>query len=162
MDNQTIYFKRVTMSLTDIQICLKYLDKISECEDDILYRALSEAIIISYVRPFSGYNKKYHEVTDLKKEFKKQFEKDEIKIHDRVCKLRNSVIAHSDAKSYGVSFRIFELEEDSKIVLSQQRRITTLLSQNDIEILKSCCLKVEEYLFNEQVKIKNLLSIGNY
>ncbi len=104
------YFKRVAMSLTDIQMCLKYLDKILKCNDLLVHRALEEAIIISYVRPFSGYNKKYHEITDLKQEFKKQFDKNENAIHDRVFKLRNSIIAHSDSKSYGVSYSIWMIQ----------------------------------------------------
>ena len=97
----------------------------------IIHRALEEAIIISYVRPFSGYSK-HHEVGDLKLEFKKQFEKNELNIHTRVCNLRNSLIAHSDSKSYGVLFNIFELYENSKMVMPIQRRIPIILSNEDI------------------------------
>ncbi len=156
------YFKRVTMSLTDIQICLKYIEKSLECQDDIVNHALQEAIIISYVRPFSGYNKNYHQITDLKKEFKKQFIKDEIKIHDRVCKMRNSIIAHSDSKSYGVQINIFELDENLKMAIPMQRGISTILSCDDMQILKSCCLKIETYLFDEQTRLKDILPIGTY
>lgn len=131
------YFKRVTMSLIDIQICLKYIEKSLEYQDDILNRALQEAIIISYVRSFSGYNKKYHQITDLKKEFKTLFTEDEVKIHDRVYNLRNSIIAHSDSKSYGVQINIFELDENLKMALPIQRRIPTILSCDDMKILKS-------------------------
>lgn len=156
------YFKRITMSLIDIRQCLEYLEKILICEDDIIHRALEEAIIISYIRPFSRYNKKFHEIIDLKKEFKKRFNKEEIIIHNRVYKIRNSLVAHSDNKSYGVSFSISELYENSKMVVPIMRRITFLLNNEDIKILKNCCLKIEIYLFEEQIRIKNLLPIGNY
>ncbi len=156
------YLKRITMSLNDIQICLKYLDKVSKCNDDVIIRALSEAIIISYVRPFSKYNKNYHEITDLKQEFKKKFTQNEINIHNRIYNLRNSIIAHSDSKSYGVSFTISDFNENSKMLLPMQRRIPILLNDEDIKVLKNCCLKIETYLFDEQTRIKNLLPIGNY
>ena len=162
MKTETKHFKRVTMSLTDIQICLKYLDKILVCEDDVIHRALAEAIIISYVRPISGYKKEHHNVVGLKKEFKKQFNTNELKIHTRICNLRNSIIAHSDSKSYGVTFNIFKLHEDFKMVIPTLRRVPILLTNEDINILQSCCLKIERYLFNEQKRIKDLLPAGNY
>lgn len=156
------YFKRITMSLTDIQICLKYLEKVSKCTDDVIIRALSESIIISYVRPFSKYNKNYHEITDLKQEFKKKFTSNEINMHGRIYNLRNSIIAHSDSKSYGVSFTISDFNENSKMVLPTQRKIPVLLNDEDIKVLKGCCLKIETYLFDEQTRIKKFLPIGNY
>lgn len=156
------YFKRITMSLIDIRQCLIYLEKILICEDDIIHRALEEAIIISYIRPFSGYNKKYHEISNLKQEFKNRFNPEEIIIHKRIYKIRNSLVAHSDNKSYGITFSISELYENSKMVIPIMRRIPFLLNNEDIEILKNCCLKIENYLFKEQIRIKNLLPIGNY
>jgi len=163
MNSEINNLKRITLSLTDIQICLEYLEKILIFEEnDIIYRALSEAIIISYVRPFSGYNKKHHPITDLKKEFKKEFDKNETKIHDRVCHLRNEIIAHSDSKSYGVTLHVTELDTDCKMLIPIQRRIPLLLSNEDVKILKKCSLKIERYLFDEQVRIKNILPPGNY
>ena len=37
MEKHVKDFKRVMMSLTDIRICLKYLEKILECKDDIIH-----------------------------------------------------------------------------------------------------------------------------
>jgi len=160
MDGEIKYFKRITMSLTDIQICLKYLDKTLICEDDVLCRALSEAIVISYSRPFSGYGKK--KIPELKKEFKvTKFTESEEKMHERVLRLRHKVIAHSDEDSYGVNFHISKLG-DLNIAFPTQRRIPTLLSIEDIYIIKKCCSKIEEYLFEEQVRITNILPEGRY
>lgn len=160
METETKYFKRVTMSITDIQICLKYIDKILVSKDDIIYRALSEAIVISYSRPFSGYAK--HKISGLKQEFKStKLTELERKIHERVLRLRHKVIAHSDEDIYNVVFNISKIG-DSNMVCPIQRRIPTLLSKEDITTIKQCCSKIEEYLFEEQVRIKNILPEGRY
>lgn len=162
INNQEINtLKRITMSLTDIQYCIKYLEKVNNVEDEIIKRALDESIIISYVRPFNGYNKTYHNIKGLKQEFKKSFTNEEVNIHNKIFNMRNTVIAHSDEKSYSVNIYISKLG-DSNFLLPFQRRIPFLLSDNDIEILKTCCMKIEKYLFKEQHRIRELLPIGSY
>ena len=160
MEGEIKYFKRVIMSLTDIQICLKYLDKTLVCEDNVLCKALSEAIIISYSRPFSGYSK--DKISGLKKEFKvTKFTESEERMHEKVLTLRHKLIAHSDEDSYGVNFHISKLG-DLNIAFPTQRRIAVLLSIEDIHIIKKCCSKIEEYLFEEQLRITNILPEGRY
>ena len=61
-----------------------------------------------------------------------------------------------------MSYSIFELFEDSKVVMPTMRRVAIILDDADIQVLKSCCLKIETYLFAEQTRIKNLLPVGNY
>jgi len=155
------YLKRVVMSLTDIRYCIKYLESISTVDDELIYRAVSEAIIISYARPFSGYSK-YHVVKGLKQEFKTTFSEIERRVHERILSDRNMIIGHSDSKAYGVNINIFEFFKDSKFLIPMQRRIPEIISKEDILILKSCCAKIETYLFNEQERIKDILPMGSY
>lgn len=156
------YYKRVTLSLQDVDQCMKYIQKCLECRDDVIKRALHESIIISYVRPFSGYNKRFHKISDLKKEFKKKFDNEELRVHEKICKSRNELIAHSDNKVYGVSFSVSKLSESFALAIPIMSRIPWLLEEHEVEILKSCCLKLETYLFNEQERIRTLLKPGYY
>lgn len=157
-------FKRITMSLTDISFTGQLIDEaLNFSHNELTRKAIEEAIIISYSRPFSHNDSKtLNSSGDLRQAFKSKFDDKQKKVHDRVItNLRNRVVAHSDSSSYGVSFSIFELGND-KMVLPRQRRIIELLSNDDLEILKDNCLIIISWLFDEQIRIKNFLPSGSY
>jgi len=162
MQEQINYLKRIAMSFTDIQYSIKYLDKTIKETDKLILRALHEAIIISYTRPFSAYDKRYHKIKSLNKKFIHTFNSTEKELHDNILKLRNSIIAHSDGKSYDVNLNIFKLDKELNSLHSIQRNIPTILSNKEMEILRNCCEKIINYLITEQIKIKNTVDIGNY
>lgn len=157
IENEVNNLKRITMTFTDIDYCEKYLNKALHEKDEIILRALSEAIIISYVRPFSGnygVNLKTNKCT-------KKFILEEKKLHNRILELRNKIIAHSDKESYGVNLYISNIL-DSNFLFPMQRRIIELLTKRDLEVLICCCRKLKDFLFEEQIRIKNFLPEGSY
>jgi hypothetical protein len=159
------HLRRIMMSLTDIRFCKSLISEINNIfTDSPIYRATEEAIIISYARPFSGNDSKSTNSSgDLRqKGFKRTFSEHQLKVHERVSfKLRNSIVAHSDSASYGVSFSICETD-GGRFLFPRQRRIEQLLSESDLKVLLENCIIIEAWLFEEQNRVKNALPVGSY
>lgn len=161
-EEEVKHFKRIMMSLTDISFAAQLIESaLTNEHDELVRKSLEETIVISYSRPFSLNDSKTPKSSgDLRQGFKKEFNSTQNKIHDRVIRNRNKIVAHSDSSSYGVTFSVFEVDEN-KMVLPRQRRIT-ILSIEDLIILKNNCSTIQTWLFNEQARVKEFLPCGTY
>jgi hypothetical protein len=107
---------RLLYSLGDIQLALSAAAFLSECDPDSTYskvelrrfRCYETTIIVSYARPFSQAR---GEVPCLPfKTIRGELNKDQRDLHRQLMKMRNKVLAHSDAEMMRMVARTFPID----------------------------------------------------
>ena len=111
MDEERRLFKRIVQSEDDLdhaaecaeQILQRDLHSATAREDRCLLRCLNTALIVSYVRPFSGNRASPDVRKALPAEYLDVLSDEQRQLHDQLIELRNRDHAHSDPKGRSVS-----------------------------------------------------------
>ena len=88
-------FNRVYISVKDMERCVEFAAAAEGVTELIIQRALITAAIVSYARPFSG-NRNHEKAEATPPLSSLNLTAEERVLHDRLCKIRNQAIAHSD------------------------------------------------------------------
>lgn len=87
---------RIRISIKDLDECIEYTKEMTHASSTIARRALLTAAIVSYVRPFSGNSNHEMAASQPKFSVSKSLTASERELHERICKIRDTSIAHSD------------------------------------------------------------------
>jgi hypothetical protein len=115
------------------------------------HRAFNMSLIVSYARPFHN-NKtlKGAPGSSLRKQVVEVLNEAEVELHDRILKLRDTVIAHSD----GRALRVFSSTDFGFNFM----RVVENLSESEVRLLKRMTKKWSDYLGIERLKFKKRLA----
>lgn len=114
------------------------------------HRAFNTSLIVSYARPFHN-NKtlKGAPESSLRNQVTEVLNEAEVKLHDRILGLRDTVIAHSD----GRALRVFSAEFGLTFT-----RVVENLSESEVRLLKGLTKKWIDHLGIESSKLKRRLA----
>jgi hypothetical protein len=120
-------FNRTFISKVDMERCISFAIAAASQTEAVIQRGLVTAAIISYARPFS--ENRSHDKAVSKIKFRNiGFTEEELKLHKKICNLRNKAIAHSDYEmnlaeakeyrptGYSVMSRIYDPLNELQIV----------------------------------------------
>jgi hypothetical protein len=116
------------------------------------HQAFNTSLIVSYARPFHV-NKNYGDGpnSSLRKQAAKVLDETEIKLHDRILELRDTVFAHSDASAH-----LFGEAEYSSTFMPM--RVVENLSESEVRLLKRMIKKWIDYLEVERSELKRRIA----
>lgn len=115
------------------------------------HRAFNTSLIVSYARPFHN-NKtlKGAPGSSLRKQVVGVLNEAEVELHDRILRLRDTVIAHSD----GRALRVFSSADFGLTFM----RVVENLSESEVRLLNRMTKKWIDYLGIERLKLKRRLA----
>lgn len=146
-------FKRVAISFADFKEAhdiVRYI-KSNELYADfdsnfLVLSALTNAMIISYCKPFSGNDSRNKiKVPDLANSALKALSADELCFHKFLMQLRNQLIAHSDSQAIDMKFVIHSYRE-FQMLQPIRNRSSVCLSIEQLDIFESMSLKLLSYV----------------
>jgi hypothetical protein len=131
----------------------KWQNEINETPVQSLeHRAFNTSLIVSYARPFhNNMNFEDEPKSSLRKHVAEVLNENEIELHDRILRLRDTVYAHSDASAHRVS------NADSALTIIPMRVVENL-SESEVRLLKCMTKKWSDYLGIERSKLKKRLA----
>jgi len=164
LQNDIKKLKRVIIShfdFTDAKTFLELLLKNHSYTKEEKF-GLETALIVSYSRPFSGNDRNIkNPVRDIKG-ILKQLNDEERTVHNYVLNsLRNKEYAHSDSDAHNVKFSVVQTL-NIKMLIPIKRAICDPLTQIQLCILRSTINKHIDWLHTEQLRIQEVLPVGNY
>jgi hypothetical protein len=115
------------------------------------HRAFNTSLIVSYSRPFHN-NKTVQGApkSSLRKQVVKVLNDSEVELHNRILKLRDTVIAHSD----GRALQVFSSTDFGLTFM----RVVENLSESEVRLLKSMIKKWIDYLGLERSELRRRLA----
>jgi len=116
------------------------------------HKAFNTSLIVSYARPFhNNKNLKGEPPSSLRRQVEKVLSEDELKVHRRVLKLRDTVYAHSAASA----LRVPSAGYARSIV---PIKLTANLSESEVRLLGKIIQKWIKYLEAERADFKRRLA----
>lgn len=114
------------------------------------HRAFNTSLIVSYARPFhNNTTLKGAPGLSLRKHVVEVLNEAEVELHDRILRMRDTVVAHSDGRALRVFSTHFGLTF---------RRVVENLSESEVRLLKSMTKKWIDYLGIERSKLKTRIA----
>jgi hypothetical protein len=115
------------------------------------HRAFNTSLIVSYARPFHN-NKTLKDApkSSLRKQAVEVLNEAEIELHDRILRLRDTVVAHSD----GRALKVFSSGSLTFM------RVVENLSESEVRLLKSMSKKWIDYLGIEKSELRKRLAVA--
>jgi len=158
------------MSYQDLSQTLKFIDVIlkkyennfeSDNAEEILI-ALSIAIIVTYWKPFLE-NKARSDVKSLLPDKSlNKFSKQEMKLHEKMKKIRNKEFAHSDPDAHDLDVYVNKVGHQN-VFISTGRGFYLPMEKYDALLLKEMISKILDWISLEIERIQNLPGIsGNF
>ena len=163
--------KRLVISQNDLShtqwyanlILSKNLHHSNLDENNYLHRALNTALIVSYWRPFSNNYESVNKdkLKKLTEKFLSDFTRDEKNFHNQIGMLRNKEVAHSEAGRHQVKVNVVNFS-DAPLAIPISRNAYIPLDQPETEMLCGMIQKLLRNISQEQIRIQEQLSIGDY
>ena len=159
-------YKRLVISHWDLSKARQFikivldrnLHNYNNKEDEILFTAFSIAIIVTYWKPFSG-NKSSSDVMPLlPNKCLNEFDKDELRLHNRIKKMRNSEFAHSDPDAHDIDVYVSKMN-DENLFLPTGRNVYIPLENRDIFTLDKMIPKILKWISKEIQRIQDIKEI---
>ena len=148
-------FKRIAISFSDFEEAhniVSYINR-NDIYSDInknflVLSVLTNAMIISYCRPFSGNDSRNNvKVPDLKSSALKILSPDELSFHNFLMQRRNQLIAHSDSQAIDIKFVIHTYEQH-KMIQPVRNRSSIALNHEQLKMFKNLSQKLLSYVAN--------------
>ncbi|END3386027.1 hypothetical protein ABL118_004683 [Vibrio alginolyticus] len=148
-------FKRIAISFADFKEAhdivshIKKSNLYSDIDNNFLVlSALTNAMIISYCKPFSGNDSRNKsKVPDLKNSALKVLSSEELSLHKFLIQRRNQLIAHSDSQAIDIKFVIHSFGE-TQMLQPVRNRSSVCLNLEQLEVFESMSLKLLSYVAN--------------
>lgn len=129
-------------------------NNIHEMDDRRILEALNCAMIVSYIRPFSGNDRgSKSKIPDLPKSFLKDLDESEREIHELVLEDRNTLLAHSDSLSAELRPIVWRIK-DLKILVPIQRDRRAPLTREATSQFFALSQKMAEKVMVERHRIE--------
>lgn len=96
-------FRRATIASNDLREAFQFAETAAATEEWIVREGLLQAAVVSYARAFVASEGGGESSTALPGSFLREFSPEEREAHDRILRVRHSVVAHSDYETNRVS-----------------------------------------------------------
>lgn len=152
-------FHRILMSYIDFKEAAAISSSILDddlhadpSENRVLLRALNQAMIVSYCRPFSG-NDGRNGIPDLPGRFLRDLTAAEKAIHDVVVGDRNAALAHSDSAAWNLRPVVLKVRGKLFLAPVHDDVHAPLTKEATIEF-RDLCLKLLESTFQARMRLE--------
>jgi hypothetical protein len=167
MDEGRRVLKRIIQSDDDLahaaecaeQILQRDLHSATAREDKRLLRCLNTALIVSYVRPFSGNRGSPDVRKTLPAEYLDVLSDEQRQLHEQLIELRNRDHAHSDPQGRSASVGVQNFG-DGVLAITLGRDAFAPLPRESVERVAELIVRLRAKLAEEQVRIQGTLKAG--
>lgn len=127
-------------------------------EKRVTGEAMNSAMVISYMRPFSGNDKSATEkIPDLPGRYLRLLNDNGTHVHEKAIKARNNRVAHSDSEVWKMVPHILALDEDGRMVAPVHNDTLRPFSREEIQTLMSNCEIFMKEIIDERKKLETQL-----
>jgi hypothetical protein len=125
----------------------------------ILRKAIETALVIAYIRPFSGNQSASDVASSPPNRILKSYSREERALHDRLLGLRNTEFAHADAEAAQVKVHI-SMMRLVQFTLPVSRALRVPLSEGELELIETMLSKLHVAVYDEMRAIEQQLTFS--
>jgi hypothetical protein len=126
-----------------------------------LSRALQTAMIVAYVRPFSGNHGKSHTQGSLNLDLANRFNQEERTLHQRMIDLRHKVFAHTDSEVRDLRVSVEDFLGEP-MALPTSHNPFVLMETHEIQAFNNLATKLQALITEEITSLQITLIPGEH